>query len=426
MHTEVGREKSEKPEIMAPAGGWVCLRAALDAGCDSVYFGVGRLNMRAGASNFLEADLGEVMRLCREAGVKGYLALNTILYEDEIGELGGIIGVAKDAGVDALICSDLSVLRESERQGMSVIISTQMSVSNSESILFFYETMGVTRFVLARECSIEDILKIKANLVEKLGSNAKEIELECFIHGAMCVSVSGRCFLSHYQYGKSANRGECLQPCRREFEIVNEEEGMSYSVGGNYLLSPKDLCAMPFIEMLIDAGVSRFKIEGRNRSAEYVSTVTRCYRHAVDYYFENKGESGFDVEFAGLKERLVEELRKVYNRGFSSGFFMGQPADAWTEVDGSAAQKKKAYSGIVTNYYAKPGVAEIKMHDNGFVTGDEIMFQGKTTGVVLQEVVSVEIEHKQIEKAEKGMLVAVKTDLPVHRGDKVFVMREVI
>ncbi len=423
VHTKVDSKIVRRPEIMAPAGDWVCLRAALDAGCDSVYFGVERFNMRAGAPNFKESDVPEIMSACREKGVRGYLALNTIVYEEELGALGGIIGRAKEAGVDAVICSDLSVLRELKKQGVHAIISTQMSVSNSESILFFYETLGVTRFVLARECTLEDILKIRFDLSEKLAGKADEIELEVFIHGAMCVSLSGRCFLSHYQYGKSANRGECLQPCRREYLIENKEEDVSFSVGSNYIMSPKDLCVMPFIEKLIDAGIERFKIEGRGRSPEYVSRVTGAYRRVVDYYFENKGSDGFDDDFKLLKDELVEKMNEVYNRGFSSGFFMGKPADAWTEVDGSAASKKKVYSGIVTNYYAKPGVAEILIHDNGFTVGDEVMFQGKKTGVLRQAVASIEVDHNQTEKAEKKMLVAVKTDAPVRKNDKVFVVR---
>lgn len=422
MHTSVGSKKGKKPEIMAPAGGWVCLRAALDAGCDSVYFGIDRLNMRAGAPNFAETDLPEVMSLCREKGVKGYLALNTLVYEDELTWLAGIIASAKSAAVDAVICSDLSVLRELKAQSVPAIISTQMSVANSQSILFFYETLAVTRFVLARECTLEDIQKIRADLVEALGDRADEIEIEVFIHGAMCVSLSGRCFLSHYQYGKSANRGECLQPCRREYVIENKEEDVSFSAGSNFIMSPKDLCTMPFIEKLIDARVDRFKIEGRGRSPEYVSIITAAYRHAVDYYYENSGCEGFEEEFEVVKTELIERMKTVYNRGFSSGFFMGKPADAWTEVDGSAAVRKKAYSGITKNYYGKLGVAEILIHDHSFSVGDEIMFQGKSTGVMLQEVVSLQVDHQQVETAEKGMLVALKTDAQVRTNDKVFVM----
>ncbi|OVE75682.1 hypothetical protein BVX97_03830 [bacterium E08(2017)] len=409
---------------MAPAGDWVCLRAALEAGCDSVYFGINRLNMRAGASNFQDSELDSVMEACHEKGIKGYLALNTIVYEGELDDLGEVLDMAVEAKVDAIICSDLSVIQKVRARELPVIISTQMSISNSESIKFFYETMGITRFVLARECTLEDIALIREDLNKKLGEVSEKIELEVFIHGAMCVSVSGRCFLSHYQYGKSANRGECLQPCRREYIITNEEEGESFSVGSDYLLSPKDLCTMPFIDKLIDAGIDRFKIEGRNRNAEYVLTVTKAYRDAVDKYFELCGNEGFEEDYEELKSELTEKMRKVYNRGFSNGFFMGMPADDWSAVSGSAAVQKKAYSGIVTNYYAKPGVAEILIHDNGFAVGDEIMFQGNTTGVLQQEVISMQVEHEAMEAAEKGMLVAVKTDKPVHRKDKVFIITD--
>jgi len=305
--------------------------------------------MRAGAINFTREDLPEIMSACRDSGSKGYLTLNTIVYEEELAQLDGIIKSACDAGVDAVICSDFSVLSKLSENALPAIVSTQMSISNSESMVFLYRALGVTRFVLARECTLEDVARIKSGLRAQLGDEAETIELEVFIHGAMCVSVSGRCFLSQDKYGKSANRGECLQPCRREFLITNTEEDMSYTAGGDYLLSPKDLCVMPFIDQLLEAGICRFKIEGRNRNAEYVSTVTAAYRRAVDYYFENRESDDFEDDFETVKDELTEQMRTVYNRGFSSGFFMGKPLDAWAEVSGSAATRKKAYSGIVTN-----------------------------------------------------------------------------
>lgn len=417
-----GKLIRRKPEIMSPAGDMVSLRAGLSAGCDAVYFGVGTLNMRATAGNFREKELGVLAELCDAAGVRKYLALNTIIYEQELVHVQSLLRSAKDAGIDAVICSDFAVISEACRIGLPVFISTQMSVSNSSGLLFLYRTFGVKRFVLARECTLEDIAAIRFNLKKELGEAAEDIELEVFIHGAMCVSVSGRCFLSQFQYGKSANRGECLQPCRREYGIINEDEDQSFTLGNNYILSPKDICAMPFIEKLIESGVNSFKIEGRNRKPEYVSIVTAAYREAVDYYFAKSGCDDFDANFSALKKRLMDNMAAVYHRGFSSGFFLGKPLNEWTDGDGSKSTKVKVYSGIVTNYYKKPGVAEILVHNAPIQVGDELLFTGETTGVVFQKAESMEVEHQRVEKAEREMLVALKTDCLVRRGDKLFVL----
>jgi putative protease len=412
-----------KPEIMSPAGDWPSLKAAINAGCDAVYFGIRGANMRAGAENFLLSDIKKITKTCHASNVKAYLALNTVVYENEISKIKKIILKAKQAGIDAVICWDFSILKEAVKAGLPVHVSTQMSVSNSESILFFNKNFGIKRFVLARECSIEDIKKIKKGLERKLGGKAAKIEIEVFAHGAMCVSISGRCFLSQFLTGKSANRGQCLQPCRREYLVTEKEDKYSLLIGSNYLLSPKDLCALPFIEKLLEAGVSCLKIEGRNRSPEYVSTVTAGYRSAVDYYFENKGKRGFKKEFKDLKEEISHELKKVYNRGFSSGFYLGKPLNEWTENPGSQALKRKEYSGIVKNYYKKQGVAEIKVESNEFKIGDEIIFQGPTTGVFSQTAESIEIEHKSVKEAIKGQIVGVKTKQLVRQNDRVYVMK---
>ncbi|MEA3515151.1 MAG: peptidase U32 family protein [Nanoarchaeota archaeon] len=412
--------KKTKPEIMAPAGDWISLRAAIDAGCDSVYFGIKGINMRAGAKNFAIPELKKITQTCHKNDVKAYLALNTVVYEKEIKNIAKILAKAKAAGIDAVICWDMAVIREANKQKIPVFISTQMSVSNSQSIIFFYETLGIKRFVLARECSIEDIKRIRKELKKALGVKAKEIGIEVFVHGAMCVSISGRCFLSQFQFGKSANRGECIQPCRREYKITDIEEKHSFVIGNNYLLSPKDLCVLPFIEKLIEAGVDSLKIEGRNRSPEYVRTVTSAYRKAIDFYFENKSKNGFEKEFDVLKKKLVDEVKRVYHRGFSSGFFMGKPINEWTDSYGSKATTRKEYVGVVKNYYKKHGVAEIKVESNEFNKGDEIMFQGPTTGVFSQKADSIEINHKQVNQAVKGEYVAVKTKKLVRVNDKIY------
>ncbi|MEI6125898.1 MAG: U32 family peptidase [Pseudomonadota bacterium] len=415
--------KIKKPELMSPAGDRVSLRAALDAGCDAVYFGIQGLNMRAGAENFSPADLKKIVRLCHAAGARAYLTLNSIIYENEISQVQKIISKAKQAEVDAVLCWDFAVIQEAQQQGVPVYISTQMSVANAESLLFFYRNFGIRRFVLARECSIEAIKKIRQKLGKSLGGKAKEIELEVFAHGALCVSVSGRCFLSQFLYNKSANRGECLQPCRRQYLVTDPVHGDSLAVGNNYILSPRDLCTLPFIENLIDAGITSFKIEGRNRSPEYVRTVTRAYRRAIDFYCDNRGKAGCKAGLTALKEELMASLARVYNRGFSSGFYLGRPLNDWHDREGSNATVRKEYAGVVTNFFKKPGVTEIRVESNEFSVGDEIMFQGPTTGVFSQIAASIEVEHRKVERAEKGLVVAVKTDRLTRQNDKVYIFK---
>jgi len=413
-----------KPEIMSPAGDQVSLQTAINAGCDAVYFGVEGLNMRAAAKNFTVNDLPEISALCHKNNVKAYLTLNVIVYESELETANKILNAAKSAGIDAVICWDFSVIQMAEKIGLPIFLSTQMSVSNSESLVFFYKKLGIKRFVLARECSLDDIIKIQEKMREILGKESEKIEIEVFVHGAMCVSVSGRCFLSQNQFGKSGNRGECVQPCRREYLITDKEEEFSFRLGNNYILSPKDLCTLPFIEKLIEAGISSFKIEGRNRNPEYVSTVTAAYRKAVDFYFANKTNKNFVEEFEFFKKELVTELEKVYNRGFSTGFFLGKPVDEWTKKYGSSSTTFKLYSGTVKKYFRKAGVAEIKIENEEFIKGDEIIFQGATTGSHSQIAGSIEIEHQQIQTAGRGQLVAVKTSLRVRPNDRVFVVRK--
>ena len=415
----------KKPEIMSPAGNWISLRAALDAGCDAVYFGIKGINMRAGADNFSVAEMKRVTALCHKNNTKAYLAMNTVISEKDIPKIIKIIDKAKQAGVDAIICWDFSVITESLNKKIPVYLSTQMSVSNSSSILHFYNSFGIKRFVLARECSLKEIINIRKNLKAVLGKKAEEIEIEVFIHGAMCVSISGRCFLSQFQFNKSANIGECIQPCRREYLVTDIEEKHSFAVGSNYILSPKDLCTLSFIEKLIEAGIGSFKIEGRNRSPEYVGMVTSAYRKAVDFYFENRKKQGFKKDFEKLKKELLAEVEKVYNRGFSSGFFLGKPINEWTEKHGNIATTRKEYSGYVIKYYKKAGVAEVKIESNGFKKGDEIMFQGTTTGSFSQKAGSMEIEHDPISCAEKGTILAVKTERPVRAKDKLYVIKNI-
>lgn len=416
------RPIQHKPELMAPAGDWTCLRAALKAGADAVYFGLRGLNMRSNYKNFTPAEMRRIASECHKAGARAYLALNTIIYENELSKVERILKSAAEAKIDAVICWDMAVVQKAKALGVSVYLSTQMSVSNSASLATFYRMFGVRRFVLARECSLAQIRAIRRQLKKELGTEADRIELEVFGHGAMCVSISGRCFLSEDRFGKSANRGECIQPCRREYKITDVEGEISYRLGNNYLLSPEDLCTMPFLEQLLELGIASLKIEGRARTPEYVGTVTAAYRRAIDFWFENKGRRGSDAEFQVLKTELTAELDAAYHRGLSSGFFMGEPVGQWTTARGSRASKSKKLVGEVVNYYRKAGAAEIQVRNAPFALGDELLIQGPTTGLVRVKVESIQIEHEGKKRAERGERIALGVPEPVRPRDRVFLV----
>ncbi len=394
-------------ELLSPAGDWTSLRAALDAGADAIYFGVKGINMRAAAGNFMIEELAKVAKTAHDSGAKAYLALNTIVYEDELSMIKEILAEAKKAGIDAIICWDMAVIKEAKDLGLLIHISTQASVSNSQAAEQ-YKGLGASRIILARECSIEQIRKI---------SISTDSELEVFIHGAMCIAVSGRCFMSQFIYGRSANRGECLQPCRREYIIKDPEDGHELELNNHFVMSPKDLCTMQFIDELLDLGIASFKIEGRNRKPEYVSTVTSSYREAIDLYKEgNLTEE--------KKQELIDRMRTVYNRGFSSGFYKDKPGpDDITDNYGSKSTEVKEFVGLVTNYFQKVGVAEIKLQTGSLKVGDEILIQGPTTGSIRQTVGSMQIEHADIDEASKGQDVAIGSKI-ARKNDKVYVIKE--
>ena len=413
---------SKKPELMSPAGNWACLHAALQAGADAIYFGLRGLNMRSNYRNFTPSQMPRIAAECHRAGARAYLALNTIIYEHELAKVDRILRSAVDAGIDAVICWDMAVVQKANALGLPVFLSTQMSVSNSESLALLHRTFGIRRFVLARECSLAQIRTMRRKLKKELGADAAAIEIEVFAHGAMCVSLSGRCFLSEDRFGKSANRGECIQPCRREYKITDVEDEISFRLGNNYLLSPEDLCTMPFLDQLLAAGVASLKIEGRARTPEYVSTVTAAYRRAIDFYFERKGSSGFKAAFDALKTGLAEELDSAYHRGLSSGFFMGNPVGQWTTGRGSRATRSKTLVGEVKNYYRKVGAAEIQVRNAGFGLGDQLLIQGPTTGLVRVEVQSIQIEHEARTSAGQGEHVALRVPAAVRPRDRVFLV----
>jgi len=393
-----------KPELLAPAGDWSMLHAAIKAGANAIYFGVESLNMRAMAKNFEVKDLKEISKICRKNQIKSHLTLNTIIFENELDELDRIILAAKENEIDMIIGWDLSVLQKCKEYDMPFCVSTQASISNSEAAKF-YKNLGAKRIVLARECTLDKIIEIK---------NKVDIEIETFIHGAMCIAVSGRCFMSHEVFNKSANRGECLQPCRREYEIYDKDEKFSLRIGDGYVLSPKDLCTIDFIDKLIEAKIDAFKIEGRKRSPEYIYKVTSVYRNAIDLYFENKLTDE-------IKLKLTEELSKVYNRGFSKGFYFGIPgAESYANAYGSIATTRKIYIGKVLNYYKKNKIAYVKIEANDLTVGDSIYIIGNTTGVVELKIEEMMREENKIIKAEKGFDITFPCKELVRENDKVY------
>jgi len=382
-------------ELLAPAGDFKCLKAAINAGANAVYFGVQEFNMRARAKNFKISDLPKIKKLCESANVRRYLTLNTIIYDGELGKIENVIKKVKGF-VDAIICSDIAVMLLCKKHDVEFHVSTQCSVSNSETARF-YKKLGAKRIVLARELNLKQIKEI-----------AKIVDVEVFVHGAMCVSVSGRCLISQFCFGESANRGRCLQPCRRPYNI-KDTQGNELRLDNNYILSPKDLCALPFIEKLKKAGVRGFKIEGRNKEPEYVDTVVRVYRKALDKKLT-----------AGEIKGGLEELKKVYSKGFSSGFYLKSPtSDDFSKVEHSSATQSKQFIGKIEHYYLKLGVGLLKLNSGLLKIGDDIFIIGKTTGFVRCEIKSMEIKHKLVDKVKKGQRVGIK--LPrCRKGDEIY------
>ncbi len=412
----------KKPELMAPAGDLISLRSALEAGADAVYFGITEMNMRAAAKNFEVEDLPEIASICKQYNAKAYLALNTIIFDEELEKAENLVKQAAKAGIKYVICWDFAVIEMVLKYGLQPCLSTQMSVANSSSLAFLYKHFGIKRFVLARECTLEEIVSIKSSLKAKLGDEADNIEIEVFAHGAMCVSVSGRCFMSQLAFGCSANRGECRQPCRREYVIKDIRDGKEFLIGQDYVMSPKDLCSMPFLDKVLECGVDSLKIEGRGRSHEYVKIVTECYRRFIDFYCENKGKDNFEAEVKQLKLELTSKLDSVFHRGFSDGFFFGRQIGEWSDGNGSKATMRKIHIGTVTNFFKKVCVAEIKINNRGFNTGETLMFIGNTTGVKELEVISIEIDGKPSNTASKGDVVGVKLNEQVRENDQVYMM----
>jgi len=401
--------RKNKPELMAPAGDWTMLRAAVTNGANAVYFGLDKLNMRAKAANFTVNQLPEIISFCKEHKVLTYLTLNTIVFEEELNELEEIIIAAKKNGVDRIICSDLAVADLCHKYEFPFCISTQSSISNSLAA-DVYKRMGAVRIVMARECSLDEIKKIRAKT---------DLEIEAFVHGAMCIAVSGRCFMSHHLFNKSANRGECVQPCRREFEVYDPAIGKSLVIGEDYVMSPQDLCTIEFVDQLIEAGIDSFKIEGRKRAPEYVAKAVSVYRQAIDLYFENNLT-------AVKKKELLTELEKVYNRGFSSGFYFDVPSsNAYAGVEGSKATTRKSYVGKVLNYYKEIEVAHILMESGEIKIGDNILIMGETTGVLDIKLEKLTVNDKENSVASRGDEITIKIPSLARRNDKVYLIEHI-
>lgn len=399
-----------RPELCCPAGDWPSFFAAVENGADSVYFGVKGLNMRSLAANFDVLEVQKIMDILRANRKKGYLALNTIAMNKDLDRIEKVLGQARKAGVDAVILWDMAVLAQARELELAVHLSTQASVANYQAFEQ-YARQGVRRIVMARECTLNDL----QDIIREKNARGISCEVEAFIHGAMCISISGRCFLSAYSFGKSANTGECLQPCRREYLIRDQEEEAEYLLGRDYVLSPKDLCALDFLDELIAAGIDAFKIEGRMRSAEYVKVTTAVYRRAIDACLEGRFTPA-------LKEELLQQLRAVYNRGFSRGFYFGRPDDDTSR--GLEHGFEKVYLGEVTRFFNKIGVAELRLYNAPLRRGEAVLFVGKKTPALVFSVEEMQQNHVAVQEARKGDSVAVKIPFRVRPHDKVFLWRQ--
>lgn len=407
--------KSGKIELMAPAGDFTALQAAIDNGADSVYFGVEQLNMRARATmNFTIEDLPEISRRCKEKGVRTYLTLNTIIYDHDLSIIKTLLDKAKEADLTAVIAMDQAVIAYARQIGMEVHISTQINITNIETVKFY--ALFADTMVMSRELSITQVKKIcdQIKREEIKGPNGELVEIEIFGHGALCMAVSGKCYLSLHSHNSSANRGACKQNCRKKYTVIDQESGFEIELDNEYMMSPKDLCTIGFLDQIVDAGVKVLKIEGRGRAPEYVATVVKCYREAID----SIEEGTFDKEKV---EGWMARLETVYNRGFWSGYYLGQELGEWSENPGSNATQKKLYIGKGRHYYPKSNIAEFLIEAYDLSVGDKVLIQGPTTGSQEMVVEQMLIDEKgEAQKASKSDVITFKTDFRVRPSDKLY------
>ena len=399
---------------MAPVGSKESLVAAIQSGADSVYFGIGRLNMRSHSANhFTIDDLNYISRMCNRKGIKTYLTVNTVIYGDDLGTMREIIDAAKTAGISAVIASDVAVMIRCREVGMEVHLSTQLNISNIEALKFYAQFADVV--VLARELNMEQVAEINRQIIEQniTGPGGELVRIEMFCHGALCMAISGKCYMSLHDANRSANRGECVQICRRSYTVTDNETGTQLEIDNKYIMSPKDLKTVRFIDQMMNAGVRVFKIEGRARGPEYVHTVVSCYKEAIasvlnGTFSENK------------KDEWDERLASVFNRGFWDGYYQGQTMGEWTRNYGNKATEKKVLVGKVIKYFSRLGVAEISVEASEISVGEKILITGTTTGIMNFWVDEIRYELEPVEKAEKGWRVSIPVPRKVRPNDKIY------
>ncbi|WP_111308794.1 peptidase U32 family protein [Confluentibacter sediminis] len=405
-------------ELMAPAGNFESLQAALDNGADSVYFGVEQLNMRARASiNFTLEDLSEISKRCQEKNVRTYLTLNTIIYDHDLSIVKTLINKAKDAGITAVIAMDQAVIMAAREVGMEVHISTQINITNIETVKFY--ALFADTMVLSRELSLRQVKKITEQIEKDQikGPSGKLIEIEIFGHGALCMAVSGKCYMSLHAYNSSANRGACKQNCRKKYTVIEQETGFEMEIDNEYIMSPKDLCTIDILDQVADAGIKVLKIEGRGRAPEYVAKVIKCYREAIDSLANKTYEKVQVISW-------MQELEKVYNRGFWNGYYLGQKLGEWSNGSGSHATQKKVYIGKGTHFFPKPQIGEFKIEAFDISIGDTILITGATTGVKEVKVKEMMVNDQKLSKGTKGDLVTIPLGFRIRPSDKLYKMVE--
>lgn len=399
---------------MAPVGSYESLRAAIQAGAGSIYFGVEQLNMRARSSNnFTIDDLHKIAAIAAENNVKSYLTVNTVVFDNEMQILEDVITAAKKANISAIIASDMAAIMVARRLGVEVHISTQLNITNLEALKFYAQFADV--IVLAREMNLGRVWEINRQIHEQQikGPSGKLIQLEMFVHGALCMATSGKCYLSLHEMNSSANRGSCMQMCRRGYRVSDLETGRELEIENEYIMSPKDLKTIHFLNKILDSGVTVLKIEGRARAPEYVKTVTECYREAAEAYFDNNFT---DEKIADWDQRLST----VFNRGFWNGYYLGQRLGEWSHNYGSQASKRKVYIGKNMNYFANLNVAEFKIETQELRVGDQVLIIGPTTGVIETTVNEIRVELEPVDVAPKGVRCSIKVDQKVRKADKLY------
>lgn len=406
-----------KPEIMAPVGSFESLQAAINAGCNSIYFGVEQLNMRArSAHNFTLDELKEVAEICKKNGIKSYVTMNTLLYEHDLPLMRKIMDTAKSAGISAIIVQDMSAIQYASEIGMPIQASTQLSISNFPTVKFYSQFADTV--VLAREVDLKMMKSICDQIEENQikGPSGKLVKVEVFVHGALCIAQSGRCQMSLLQNNTSAQRGACLQECRKSYKIIDEETGKEMRVSDSQILSPKDLCALPFLDELVATGVSIFKIEGRGRSPQYVDTVVRVYKEAVDAIFDKS----FTPE--KIKEWMTR-LESEYNRGFTEGYYLGKSLPGFSGYSGNRSTQERVFAGVVSHYFSNIGVAELQVQAHEVKVGDKLVFMGRTTGVAYETITEIIKDDVPVENSGKPAMITIKVENKLRKSDKFYILK---